>query len=137
MTDHPLWVLFFSALISSTLLPGGSEALLVYQAANQTHSATMLLLVATAGNSLGGMLSWGMGRCWIWHFPARQLAQKYYTAISRLQHWGSPILLFSWLPIIGDPLCFVAGWLKLSFIWSVLFIAIGKTARYAAILWLI
>ncbi len=135
MSDHPLWALFFSALISSTLLPGGSEALLVYHTSNGISSPAMLLLVATAGNSLGGMLSWGMGRWWVWRFPARRLEQKHQTAIQRLQHWGSPALLFSWLPLIGDPLCLAAGWLKTGWLASLLFIIIGKALRYSALIW--
>ena len=108
---------------------------MVYQAINQIASPVMLLLVATAGNSLGGMLSWGMGRWLIWRFPARQLEQKHLTAIHRLQHWGSPILLFSWLPIIGDPLCLAAGWLKTHWFASLLFIIIGKALRYYILIW--
>jgi len=135
MTDHPLWELFISALLSSTLLPGGSEALLIYQTVNQISSPIMLLLVATAGNSLGGMLSWGMGRWLIWRFPARQMEQKHQIAIKRLQHWGSPILLFSWLPVIGDPLCLAAGWLKTGWLPSLLFIITGKALRYYTLIW--
>jgi membrane protein YqaA with SNARE-associated domain len=47
MTEYPLWELFISALISSTLFPGGSEALLAYQASNHLASPLALLLVAT------------------------------------------------------------------------------------------
>jgi membrane protein YqaA with SNARE-associated domain len=130
MTDHPLWELFISALISSTLLPGGSEALLIYHAVQQIEPPILLLIVATTGNSLGGMLSWGMGRWLVWRFPARQLEQKHQTAIERFQHWGSPALLFSWLPIIGDPLCLAAGWLKTHWLPALLFIVIGKALRY-------
>ncbi len=136
MTDHPLWELFFSALISSTLLPGGSEALLIYHTANEISPPILLLLVATAGNSLGGMLSWGMGRWIIWKFPARQLEQKHQAAITRLQHWGSPALLFSWLPLVGDPLCLAAGWLKTGWVASLLFIITGKALRYSILIWL-
>jgi len=135
MTNHPLWELFISALISSTLLPGGSEALLIYHASNQTSPPVMLLLVATAGNSLGGMLSWGMGRWWVWRFPAHPLQQKHQAAIQRLRHWGSPALLFSWLPVIGDPLCLAAGWLKTGWLTSLLFIIIGKGLRYYILIW--
>jgi len=135
MSDHPLWELFVSALISSTLLPGGSEALLVYHAVNQTSPPITLLLVSTAGNSLGGMISWGMGRWLVWRFPARQLKQQHQTAIERLQHWGSPVLLFSWLPIIGDPLCLAAGWLKTHWLASLLFIITGKALRYYILIW--
>ena len=135
MTEYPLWELFFSALISSTLLPGGSEALLAYQATNNTASPLTLLVVATAGNSLGGMLSWLLGRWLVWRFPARKLEEKRQAAMARLQRWGSPALLFSWLPIVGDPLCLAAGWLRTHWLWSLLFIATGKALRYSAIIW--
>lgn len=135
MTDHPLWELFFSALLSSTLLPGGSEALLLYQTANQLAPPLLLLLFATVGNTLGGMLSWLLGRWLVWRFPARTLEQKHQTALHRLQRWGSPTLLFSWLPVVGDPLCLAAGWLRTSWFHSLLFIAAGKGLRYGALIY--
>ena len=135
MTEYPLWELFFSALISSTLLPGGSEALLAYQATNLQVSPLALLAVATVGNSLGGMLTWLVGRWLVWRFPARKLEEKHQAAMARLQRWGSPALLFSWLPIVGDPLCLAAGWLRTHWLWSLLFIATGKALRYSAIIW--
>ena len=54
--------------------------------------------------------------------------------MSRLRTWGSPALLLSWLPLVGDPLCFAAGYLRLPFALSLLFIALGKIARYAVLL---
>ncbi len=110
---------------------------MIYQAANQIEPLIMLLIVATTGNSLGGMLSWGMGRWLVWRFPARQLKQKHQTAIERFQHWGSPALLFSWLPIIGDPLCLAAGWLKTDWLPALLFITIGKAFRYYTLIWFV
>ncbi len=136
MTDHPLWELFFSAFLSSTLLPGGSEALLLYLAHTGAAPLTGLLLAATAGNGLGGMLSWGMGRWLVWRFPARELEQKHRLALARLQRWGTPVLLLSWLPLVGDPLCLAAGWLKSAWLPTLLFIVTGKGLRYAALLWL-
>ncbi len=137
MTDYPLWELFFSALISSTLLPGGSEALLAYQAASHAGPPLALLMAATAGNSLGGMLSWLLGRWLVWRFPARGLEQKHRAAMGRLQRWGGPALLFSWLPLVGDPLCLAAGWLRTHWLPSLLYIASGKALRYAVIVfWL-
>ncbi len=136
MSDYPLWELFISALISSTLLPGGSEALLLYHAAHGITPPVTLLLVSTAGNSLGGMLSWGMGRWWAWRFPARELERKHRNAIQRLQRWGTPALLLSWLPLVGDPLCLAAGWLKTDWRTSLLFILVGKALRYAFLIWL-
>jgi membrane protein YqaA with SNARE-associated domain len=130
------WGLFLSAFISSTLLPGGSEALLLALALNGGHDPWLLLGVATAGNTLGGMTSWLLGRWLVYRFPLHDLGLKRQRAVARLQRYGSPLLLLSWLPLIGDPLCVAAGWLKINPFWSLLFIALGKGGRYGVILWL-
>lgn len=136
--DASLWSLLVSAFLSSTLLPGGSEAVLIYLATDTSHSALTLLLVAALGNTLGGMTSWGLGRLIAIKYAARELVKPaHQTAVERLQRWGSPLLLLSWLPVLGDPLCVAAGWLRIHWLLSLLFIGIGKTARYAVILFLI
>ena len=136
--DASLWSLFGSAFLSSTLLPDGSEAVLAYLASDDTYSPLTLLLVAAVGNTLGGMTSWGLGWLIAVKYPARGLVKPaHQRAVSRLQRWGGPLLLLSWLPIIGDPLCVAAGWLRLSWWVSLLFIGAGKTARYAVLLYLI
>ena len=136
--DASLWSLFVSAFLSSTLLPGGSEAILAYLASDATHSLLRLLLVAAVGNTFGGMTSWGVGRLIAIKYSARGLVKPaHQKAIERLQHWGSPLLLLSWLPVIGDPLCVAAGWLRIHWLLSLLFIGVGKTARYAVLLYLI
>jgi len=133
-SDWSLWGLFLSAFISSTLLPGSSEAVLVLIAADSGADKLVLLAVATLGNTLGGMSSWALGRVIAWRFPARRFAAKEQRAIARLQHWGSPVLLLSWLPVVGDPLCLAAGWLRIHWLPSLVFIAAGKAARYAVLL---
>jgi len=133
-SEWSLWGLFLSAFISSTLLPGGSEAVLMLLAANSAGDKLVLLAVATLGNTLGGMSSWALGRFIAWRFPARRFAAKQQRAIGRIQRWGSPALLLSWLPVVGDPLCLAAGWLRIHWLSSLLFIAAGKAARYAVLL---
>ena len=136
--DASLWSLFISAFLSSTLLPGGSEAVLAYLATDDQHLPLTLLVIATLGNTLGGMTSWGIGRLIAIKFPARGLVKSnHQKAMERLQRWGSPLLLLSWLPVIGDPLCVAAGWLRLHWLLSLLFIGAGKAARYAVILYLL
>ncbi len=136
--DTALWSLFGSAFISSTLLPGSSEAVLLYLANDASHTPSTLLWVAAAGNTLGGMTSWGLGWLIAYKYPARGLVKpEHQKAMSRLQQWGSPLLLLSWLPVIGDPLCVAAGWLRLHWLLSLLLIGIGKTARYAVLLYLL
>jgi len=132
-----LWGLFLSAFVSSTLLPGGSEAVLLLLAEQGSADKWLLLAVATAGNTLGGMTTWALGRVLAWRFPARRFMDKEQQAIARIRRWGSPVLLLSWVPVIGDPLCLAAGWLRLHWLPSLLFIAAGKAARYAVMLLLV
>ena len=80
------------------------------------------LAVATLGNTLGGMSSFLLGRLIPQTSPLKGLAT--------VRHWGSPVLLLSWVPLLGDPLCVAAGWLRLNPWWATLFIAMGKFGRY-------
>jgi len=132
--DWSLWGLFLSAFVSSTLLPGGSEAVLVLLAEQSGSDKLLLLAVATAGNTLGAMTSWGLGRFIAWRYPARTWNTQHHKAMARIQRWGSPVLLLSWLPVVGDPLCLAAGWLRTHWLPSFLFIAAGKAGRYALLL---
>ena len=129
-----LAILFLSAFVSSTLLPGSSEAVLLLLAAETTTDKLLLLTVATLGNTLGGMSSWALGRFIAWRFSARRFADHEQRAIARIQRWGSPALLLTWLPVVGDPLCVAAGWLRVPWLPSLLFIAAGKAGRYAVLL---
>ncbi|TDY04276.1 YqaA family protein [Thiohalophilus thiocyanatoxydans] len=213
MTDLTSWSLFLSAFLSSTLLPGGSEAVLAYLTRAQGHELWWLLAVASVGNTLGGMTSWLVGRVIAIRYPpiasdevrgtsnedssdhlpltpsleegenspgsstipspsrgGSGWGDKHQTAatddselmvrgthpaeatearvfprpsplvprpspkaLERLRRRGAPILLLSWLPIIGDPLCVAAGWLRIHWLLSLVLIGIGKTARYAVV----
>lgn len=133
-----LWGLFLSAFVSSTLFPGGSELVLGVIASQSAHSAGLLVAVATAGNTLGGMSSWAVGRVIAWRYPAEEMKHgAHRAAVERMRRWGSPALLLSWLPVIGDPLCIAAGWLKVRWWWALVLIALGKLARYAVLVWLV
>jgi len=126
------WALFFSALISSTLFPGGSEALLLYRL-NEGGDAVLLVAIATVGNVLGSLITYGMGRL------GNEALHKRWLRISeeqtaRAEKWfnryGKPSLLLAWLPIIGDPLCLVAGLLRCSLLPFLVLVTLGKLARY-------
>ncbi len=123
--------LFASALISSTILPGGSEALLGYLVARGSDEPLRLLLIATVGNTLGALTTWGLGY-WLGRFrgPAAVLRRVPAATIARLRRWGVPLLLLSWLPLVGDGFCLAAGWLRLPFPASALAIFVGKLLRY-------
>jgi membrane protein YqaA with SNARE-associated domain len=130
-----LWGLFASAFISSTLFPGGSEVVLGVLAAERLHDPWLLLAIASLGNTLGALTTWLLGYLLARRFPLEhRLAAKQQRAVMWLRRWGSPALLLSWLPVVGDPLCFAAGFLRLPFLASLLFIALGKVARYGVIL---
>ena len=133
-----IWFLFFSAFISSTLFPGGSEAVLAYLVSDATHPLLLLITVATIGNTLGAMTSWGIGRLVSIRYSTEKLSKEsQQKAVTRLQHYGSPILLLSWLPVVGDPLCVAAGWLRIHWLKSLLFITTGKLLRYIVVIYLV
>lgn len=126
-----LIALFSSGFISATLLPGGSEALLIWYLSNSDIPPLTLVVAVTSGNVLGSVVTWGMGywlstktpENWL-EKPARKRALKW------LEKWGAGALLLAWLPIVGDPLCLMAGWLRTHFLFSVLMILLGKSIRY-------
>lgn len=120
-----LYALFASSFLAATLLPGGSEAVLF--AVLRAHPAEFwtALGVATLGNTLGGMSSYLIGRM----IPQRVELK----GLAWVQRWGTPALLLAWVPIVGDPLCVAAGWLRTNPGLAALFMAAGKFARYLAI----
>ena len=131
-----LWALFGSAFLAATLLPGGSEAVLAILAVRNEYDPWLLLAVATAGNTLGGMSTWGVGRFFGWGYPASRFTDpKYNRALRWLRQWGSPALLLSWVPVVGDSLCLVGGWLRVHWLAALGWIAIGKALRYSVILY--
>ncbi|MFZ2406807.1 MAG: YqaA family protein [Methylobacter sp.] len=129
--------LFISAFISSTIAPGGSEAVLAYLAATGQYQVTLLVIVATIGNTLGAMTTWGLGVLAAKKFPvASLLSENKQKALDVVRKKGIWTLLFTWLPLVGDALCFAGGWLKLPFFQACLIILLGKFGRYAVIAWM-
>jgi membrane protein YqaA with SNARE-associated domain len=128
--------LFTSAFISSTIAPGGSEAVLAYMVA-AGHQAELLVIVATIGNTLGAMTTWGLGVLAAKKMPvAELLSEKRQKALEVVRKKGIWTLFFTWLPIVGDVLCFTGGWLRLPFFQACLIILLGKLGRYAVIAWM-
>ena len=130
--------LFVAAFGAATLLPLQSEAVLVGLLLNGQHGLWLLLAVATAGNVLGSLVNWWLGRRierfkdrrWFPVSPARleQAGQHY----RRYGHWS---LLLSWLPIVGDPLTLVAGVMREPLARFLLIVTLAKGARYAVLAW--
>ncbi len=126
MTDTAsLYALFISSFLAATLLPGGSEAALFAVLKAYPETLWIALVIATVSNTLGGMVTFGMG----WLLPQTQQLKH----VHKLRHYGTPALLLAWVPLIGDALCLAAGWLRLNPWQAVLFMAIGKLARYGVI----
>jgi membrane protein YqaA with SNARE-associated domain len=128
--------LFLSALGAATLLPLQSESVLVALLLSGAYSPWGLLAVASAGNILGALLNWLLGR-YLEHFRHKpwfpvsdarlQQAQRGYARYGR---WS---LLLSWVPIIGDPLTLVAGVMRERLWVFLLIVSLAKTARYAVL----
>ena len=127
---------FIVATVSATLIPMGSEPVLFAYVSLNPQDYWLAITVATVGNTIGGMINWWLGL----------LARNTYESLkgetnSRAQAWleqkGPPMLLLSWLPAIGDPLCLVAGWLRFNLLQCLIYMAIGKLLRYITLTWLL
>lgn len=125
-----LWqwlALWFSAFSSATILPGTSDVVLIAFINANRHWWLGALALATVGNGMGSMVSYGMGRL----VPGRHRPNE------RIRNWiskyGIWALLMSWLPFVGDGLAIAAGWLRLNFWLSSLMLVLGKLARYAVL----
>ncbi|MFB6326386.1 MULTISPECIES: YqaA family protein [Pantoea] len=121
--------MFGSSFLSATLLPGSSEALLIAFLIAKKTSVYGLLLAASLGNTLGGLTNIIIGRL----LPLKRQGRWHDTAMTWLHRLGPAALLFSWLPVIGDLLCVLAGWLRFAWLPAMLFLAVGKTLRYIVI----
>lgn len=124
-SDLSLWGLFISSLLAATLLPGGSEAVLFGVLKLHPELFWPALLVGTLGNTIGGMISFGMG----WLLPQTQQLKH----VDKVREHGTPALLLAWVPLVGDALCLAAGWLRLNPWHAALFMLLGKFARYLVI----
>ena len=132
--------LFFISFLAATILPFSSELTLAGLISTSNYDNLLLLVVASFGNVLGSVFNWSLG------FYSRNLSAKKWfpfkeTQIERSSKWFSKFgkwsLLFAWLPIVGDPLTFVAGLLRVRFLDFIILVAIGKVSRYLIVFYLI
>jgi membrane protein YqaA with SNARE-associated domain len=125
-----LSTVFVVSFISATLLPLGSEPVVFGLVTLNPSLFWPAIAVATVGNTLGGAVTWWMG------LASKKVVSRYQhnktnlRALDWLERLGPKACLLSWLPVVGDPLCAVAGWLNLPFWPCVIYMAIGKLARY-------
>ncbi|MCW9718980.1 YqaA family protein [Avibacterium sp. 21-599] len=135
-SQNSLWIMFSSAFFSATVLPGNSEIIFLFLTApfiGTIFSIDLveLLIAAVLGNTLGGMTTYVIGR----GLPKlEQKNRQQRWALNKIQRYGIWTLLLSWLPIVGDAFCAMAGWLRFNWLKSLLFIMIGKLFRYMLLL---
>ncbi|MEI6734293.1 MAG: YqaA family protein [Comamonadaceae bacterium] len=132
LPQYGLSTVFVVSFISATLLPLGSEPAVFGLVSLNPSLFWQTIAVATVGNTLGGALDWAMGFASHAVVDRYQHSKHHLKALDWLNRIGPKACLLAWLPIIGDPLCAVAGWLKLPFWPCLAYMAIGKFARYIA-----
>jgi membrane protein YqaA with SNARE-associated domain len=127
-----LSTVFVIALVSATLLPMGSEPAVLGLVYLNPELFWQAILAATAGNTIGGAITWwmGYGAERAYEVVTKDPTAAHPRALQWLERFGPRACLLAWLPIVGDPLCAVAGWLRLAFWPCVMYMAIGKFARY-------
>lgn len=131
-----LFAVFTSAFLAATVLPLSSEVVLGAALADESLSRWLLWTAATAGNTLGAVVNWVMGR-FAAHFRNRHWFPVTPSQMARadawMQRYGKWCLLLAWLPVIGDAFTVAAGVLRVRLSVFVLLVGTGKGARYAAV----
>ena len=131
--------LFLLSFLSATIFPLSSELTLVGLLRTGNYSSFLLISTASLGNILGSVFNWSLG-----FYLLRYMNKKWFpfreSQINQTSNWfkkfGVWSLLFAWVPIVGDPLTFVAGILKINFLLFLILVAIGKISRYFFIYYL-
>jgi membrane protein YqaA with SNARE-associated domain len=125
--DTGLAALFAAAFVSATVLPANSEIVLLAVLKAFPERFVEAIAVATVGNTLGGMTTYGLGRL----VPERKVPDA--RAVAWVRRYGAWALLLSWVPIVGDAMCAAAGWLRVGMLPAFAATALGKLARYLAV----
>src|SRR6185503_5153400 len=121
-----LLALFGASFVAATLFPLPSEAALFAYLRAHPDQTVLAVSVATLGNTLGGMTTYLLGRL----IPSRKMDHR---ALRALHRWGAPATFFAWLPLIGDALAAAAGWLRVNWLATLLFMAAGRLSRYIVV----
>lgn len=128
--------LFLAAFAAATVVPAQSESVLVALLLAGDRPATLLLGVATAGNVLGAVVNWGLGRFLIRFVDRRWFpvtAQSLHKAQDRYARYGWPSLLLSWVPVIGDPITIAAGLMREPLWRFLIVVTAAKGGRYVVL----
>lgn len=139
MFDPALWGLFLNSFLAATILPIGSEPYLAGLIVAE-YPPFQCLAFASIGNTLGGITSFYLGRLGKWQWIERYLKvkrEKVEQYSNRVQRWGIWSALLTWLPFIGDPLAIALGFFRVRVIPTIVLMFIGKTLRYAALIYVL
>ena len=132
--------LFTISFLAATILPFSSELTLGGLIATSNYNNLLLLIVSSFGNILGSAVNWALG-FYSRNFTAKKWFPFNETQIERSTKWfrkfGKWLLLFAWVPLVGDPLTLVAGLLRVRFLDFIILVAIGKVSRYLIVFYLI
>ncbi|MBD5770131.1 YqaA family protein [Marinomonas colpomeniae] len=129
---------FLVSFLSATILPLGSEGVLLYYANDVTISVFFLWLWASLGNTLGGLTNWLLGSYLLrygnkkWFPVKKEIREKAEQLFNRYGVWS---LLFTWLPVVGDGIALISGVLRTPIWYFLPLVLIGKATRYALVLW--
>lgn len=132
--------LFISAFLAATVFPFSSEVILTTLVLSGKYHLAWLWFSATIGNGLGAIANWVLGRYLLrfqgerW-FPFSQKDMN--KARERFLKYGVWILLFAWIPVIGDPLTFIAGVFRVPLVIFTILVFLGKGIRYVFVIWLL
>lgn len=132
--------LFLAGFLSGSILPMQSEAVFAAMLVSGRYVAWLLLCAVSLGNILGSVLNWGIGKyadCWVHHKWFGQKSRYIELGRRWFDRYGAWVLLLSWVPVIGDPLTVVAGLLSMRFYKFLAIVALAKTLRYAALMYIV
>lgn len=132
LAEYGLLGLFIGSFLAATVVPFSADVLLVGMLVADVNSAVALLVVATLGNWIGGITSYGIGRAGKWEWierlhVSRESLEKQKT---RIERFGAPIALLTWVPFIGDVFAVALGFYRVKFLPAIFWMLIGKGARF-------
>lgn len=115
---------FFASFLAATVVPFASEAVLFGYLKLHPGNAALAVALATLGNTAGGMTTYLLGRL---------VPRKEAPHLELVRKYGAPVLVFAWLPLVGDALCAAAGWLRVHWLAALGFMAAGRLGRYLVV----
>ena len=132
LAEYGLLGLFIGSFLAATVVPFSADVLLVGMLVADVNSAVALLVVATLGNWIGGITSYGIGRAgkWEWIERLHVSRESLEKQKARIERFGAPIALLTWVPFIGDVFAVALGFYRVKFLPAIFWMLIGKGARF-------